>query len=344
MHFARSLRLFLLFSLLGAITIALQAYVGDATIYAASLDARRLELHEAILHNVAPGGGSWGDVGAASLNLRVGIVYLAEAGARLGHLPVLDVYRLLDTLWLFVGLVGVYAYLRKWLPDTYCLIGTLYLAALLPLTYFLHAFQPWDRIQLCFWLLMLHLLHTRRTVWLGLCLAASIVVKFDAILLPALYFLVHADRQSWLRTGIATALLFTVGAAVYLGLQGLYPAPLDGSRFTLEVIAARLDLNIAHFRAMHIKYPPLLMHSLPLLLALAGIWRRERMLWASVLFALGMGLVWLLTTRYAEVRAQLPFVVLVLPAALLTLRELLEPGAAALPAPRRALSGQRLPG
>lgn len=50
-------------------------------------------------------------------------------------------YWLLDTEFLFAVLCGLPLYLRRWLPATWCLLGMLYTAAMLPLTYFLHVFS-----------------------------------------------------------------------------------------------------------------------------------------------------------------------------------------------------------
>ena len=55
----------MLLCLLAAITIAMQSWVGDQTIYAKALDGKREAFHFAIVKNQAPGGGSWSSVGGA---------------------------------------------------------------------------------------------------------------------------------------------------------------------------------------------------------------------------------------------------------------------------------------
>ena len=86
LHIARNLAL--LIWLLATITIGLQSWVGDQTIYSRSLEQKREELHFGILTNEAPGGGSWGAVGALSIQKRVGVVYLAEGLRKLTGLTV----------------------------------------------------------------------------------------------------------------------------------------------------------------------------------------------------------------------------------------------------------------
>jgi hypothetical protein len=73
-----------------------------------------------------------------------------------------------------------------------------------------------------------------------------------------------------------------------------------------------------------VTYPPLLAHVLPLALAIIG-WRDcDQAARAGVVFGMVCLVpVWLLQTNLVEVRAQMPLVILVLPAALLGLRRLI---------------------
>jgi hypothetical protein len=61
-------------------------------------------------------------------------------------------------------------------------------------------------------------------------------------------------------------------------------------------------------------------------LALAGIFRRERFQQASMVYgAVFLMVPWFLMSRFEEVRAHWPYFLLLLPPALMTLREWLEP-------------------
>lgn len=329
----RTVRLLLLLWLLGSITITLQAYVGHATLYAPELRGQREALHRAILRNEAPGGGSWHAAGAQGINLRVGAVYLAEAVRRASGLDVATVYLLLDTAFLYAVLLGLFLHLRRWLPDAYCLLGVLYFCCVLPLTYFLHHFHPYDRLQLAIWLLLLHLVRERRVLPLGAVLAVGVAVKYDALALPAFYFLCHAGGTDRRRVAVETAGLCAVAFGVYLALVLALPAPQDPSRLGLPMLRWALAQNLADLRAKNVAFPPLLGHALPLALAFAGLRGRDRFLRASVWFACLLAPVYFFFSLVQEIRTQLVVLVLVMPAALLTARRLLEGGPACRAAP-----------
>jgi hypothetical protein len=65
--------------------------------------------------------------------------------------------------------------------------------------------------------------------------------------------------------------------------------------------------------------------ALPALLALAGLRHKGRFVVACTLFGLGLSAVHLALTNYEEIRAHIVVLVLFMPAALMTLRRLLEP-------------------
>jgi hypothetical protein len=235
------------------------------------------------------------------------------------------VYVLLDTAFIFAALVGLFFYLRKWLPDTYCLIGLLYFAAMLPLSYFLHYFHPYDRLQLALWILLLYLIREQRTFLFGIVLAVSIVVKFDTMLLPALYCAAHVTRQNWRRILSQTAALFAIAFAVYAVLVTLFPAGADDPpRFHYWTAWHLVQQNVHDILRMNIATPPLLVHAIPLVLACVQLWGRPRFLQASTGFAILLLGFYFLFSLFVEVRAQLMILVLLLPAALLTLREILD--------------------
>lgn len=321
-HIARNLAL--LIWLLATITIGLQSWVGDQTIYSRSLEQKREELHFGILTNEAPGGGSWGAVGALSIQKRVGVVYLAEGLRKLTGLTVGKIYKLLDSVFLFISLFSLYFYLRKWLPDSYCLLGVLYFCATLPLTYFFQLFHPWDRLQLAIWIGLLYLLADRRFLLLALGLVGSILVKFDTVLLPFLYFLVYFSTSQWQRVSFESLVLLVLAFGTYGALGLVFPAPLDGSHFTWDGARGVLQGNLQKFVEMNIRFPPLLVHALPLFLSMLFLRSKERFVWASLVFGLGLSAVYVLFTHYEEVRAQTVVLVLALPSALMSVRYFLE--------------------
>ena len=321
----KSIGLMALVWLLATITIGLQSWIGDQTIYSRSLEQKREELHFAILANKAPGDAGWGAVGALSVQKRVGIVYLAEAIRKYTSITTGKIYKALDTVFLFVALLSLFFYLGKWLPDIYCLLGVLYFCTALPLTYFFQLFHPWDRLQVAIWIWLLWLVADRRFVILIFGLLASIIVKFDTVLLPFLYFLVHASHGRWRRTTLETLFLLILAFGTYVALGHIFPAPLDDSGLNRNGALAMLFRNAQTFADMGWRFPPLLVHALPVFLSLFFMRSKERFVWACVAFALGLNAVYLLFSHYEEVRAHLVILVLVLPSALLTVKRFLEP-------------------
>ena len=316
--------LLLLMWFLATVTVGLQFWIGDKTIYAKGIEQTREEFHYGILANKAPGGAGWGAVGGLSIQKRIGVVYLAEGVRKFTNLSVGRVYKLLDSVFLFVALVGLYFYLRRWVPDTYALIGTLYFCGALPLTYFFQLFHPWDRLQLALWIGLLSLVADRRFLILVCGLFVSILVKFDTVLLPFFYLLVHLRKDGWQKTVVETLVLLVVGFGTYIALGQLFPSPLDTAGFTLGNAGQMLQRNIQTIVDMNLRFPPLLVHALPILLALL-FWRsKDRFVLASVAFGLVLTAVYVSFSLYEEVRAHMVVLVLMLPSALSSIRRLLD--------------------
>lgn len=330
-NYQRAIGFLLLSWLLASITIGMQTWIGDQTIYAKQLEKQREELHFGILENKAPGGKGWTALGATSIQKRIGIVYIAEFIRTHTGLTVAKIYKLLDTVFLFVGLLALYFYLKKWLPDHYCLLGVLYFCAVLPLTYFFALFHPWDRLQMVLWIGLLYLVAERNYLVLIFFLFLSVLVKFDTILLPFLYFLVHVDKKGWLKTGLETLALLLITLSTYIALGQLFPSPVDGGYYNLQGALTTFWSNAAKLVDMNLRYPPLLVHALPAFLALFFLPSKQRFVVASVAFAFGLSAVYMVFSNYEEVRAHMVVLVLVMPSALLTLKRFVDSAASKSP-------------
>lgn len=318
-------RLTLLIWLMATVSIGLQGWVGDQTIYSKQFESLRESAHFGILANEAPGGAGWAAVGGLTVEKRIGVVYLAEGIRKLTKLPVGEIYKLLDTVFLFAFLTGLLFYLRRWVPDVYCLVGVLYVSTMLPMTYFLHVFHPWDRLQLAIWIGLLHLIHARQFAALAVGLFISVLVKFDTVLIPFFYFAVHLTPRQWKKTCVESLALLLLAFGTYAALGHLYPAPLDTSAgYNLETAFSQVHKNIQTIIAMNLRFPPLLVHVLPLFLALFFLQTKARFVWASVAFGFGLSAVFFMFSNYEEVRAHMVVLVLVLPSALLTLKTLID--------------------
>jgi hypothetical protein len=100
-----------------------QDWVGRSTFYS-QVRSKTLALHEGILHNRLPAGAqTWKDLGANSVNTRVGVVYFAEAVRRLTGEDVNNVYRVIDSIALFAALIVLFVYLRTFVPESYALLA-----------------------------------------------------------------------------------------------------------------------------------------------------------------------------------------------------------------------------
>jgi hypothetical protein len=315
----RAYAVLLLILLAGSLAFALK-WVGEVTTYRESLEQRRDMMHEAILHNqIPPGYGSWRELGASGTNIRVATVYLAEGLHRITGLAVTKIYQILDTAGLFFSFLLLFAYLRQTSPPAYAVVGTLYLGAILPLSFLFTYFHPWDRLSLLCWVALLILLRAQRLVAFAALLAVSITVKYDTLPLPGLYFLANVTRENWKSVVLRSALLFAVTFGVWLGLSALLPGGFED-----RSMLAQLSNNLRVFREMLVDYPPLLGLTVPVLLAVLGYSQSDRFSRASVVFGFLLFIPLILASNFAEIRAQLPVLVLLLPSALIGLRTLCE--------------------
>jgi len=313
--------------LLATITVGVQTWIGDQTIYSRQLEVKREALHFGILANEAPGGAGWKAVGGLTIQKRIGVIYLAEIIRKHTTLSVGKIYKLLDSAFLFVSLLGLFFFLRRWVPDIYCLLGVLYFSAMLPLTYFFQLFHPWDRLQLAIWIGLLCLVADRQFVLLAIGLFVSVLVKFDTVLLPLFYFAVHFKKNQWLKTCVESMALLILVFSTYFALGQFFPAPLDtGVGFNWVSAFSQLQKNARTLMDMNVRFPPLLVHALPIFLSLFFLQSKNRFVWTAVAFALGLSVVYIMFSNYEEVRAHMVVLVLVLPSALLNLKNFLEIG------------------
>lgn len=316
---SRALGLALLVWFCATLTLGLQSWVGDATIYSKRLETKREELHFAILANQAPREAGWGAVGALTVQKRVAVVYLAEQIRKSTDLAVGKIYKSIDTLFLFIALLALFFYLRRWLADIYCLIGLLYFSAMLPFTYFFQLFHPWDRLQLAMWIGLLYLAMERKILLLALGLVLSIFVKYDTIVIPLFYFLANYQRDQWRRVVLESMLLSILAYGTYYLLGQWFPSPADETNFSGRGAMSMAMNNLQAMAQMGPRFPPLVALALPLFLACCFWPSKDRVTQASVLFAWVLTVMFFLFSQFEEVRAQMIVLVLVLPSALLSL-------------------------
>ena len=211
----------------------------------------------------------------------------------------------------------LFVYLLRTSPSSYAIIGVLYFAAIMPLTYFFAYFHPWDRVSLVCWIILLMLLRSERLVWFTCLLAFTITVKYDVILLPGLYLLANITREKRSRVVLHTAVMFAVAFGVWLGLRFLIH---DG--FEPRNILGQAHRNLVQMRKNFLCYPPTLGLLLPAILAFIGFRNSDSFSRASVLFGILLLIPLFLATNFIEIRAELPVLVLMLPSAMIALHRL----------------------
>jgi hypothetical protein len=300
-------------------TLGLQWWVGGVTIYDPAWVGRRTAMHDALMINRAPAGRSWSDIGANGVNIRLGVVYLAELVHRILGVSIWSAYFVVETLFLWCTFPLLYVCLRGWFPASWSLVGLLFYTAALPLTYFFYHFHPWDRASLALWLVLVLLLRANRVLLMGAVLALAVVVKYDVVLFPALYWLARVERGNWKSVTAQTAALFAVSFATYYGLRWEFPGG-----FAERHIGPQIVKNLADMRALYVFYPPLLVFGPTLALAFVGAPLGDRLMRAMALFGVLLLVPLFIAANFEEVRAQMPMFVLLLPAAIAGLRRVME--------------------
>src|SRR5437867_8696988 len=276
---ARVARPILLVLVAATLTVLLQSWVGDNTIYSPDSAGTRVEFHNAILKNEPPRGGSWRNAGLYGLKGRVFTVYLAEVVHRSTALSIGKTYFFIDSVALFSIFVLLCFFCRRWVSEPYCVIGMLFFGCVAVLTYRLHVFQPWDRLSLLSWMVMIILIWEDRLVLLALLLPIVMTIKWDVGVLPVLYGLTHASRENGRRVALATGGLGALALATFVALNTAFPGGFDVKR----PIAAQLALNWGHFTVYKIAYPSLLAFIVPLVLATFAVRDADRRVRAAAL-------------------------------------------------------------
>lgn len=313
----RPLRRLLVVSLCGVIVLINQRYVGSSTIYSPEFAARRDSAHERILNNRLPPGKTWSDYGGKGTQARALTVWVAEGIHRQFGIGLLRVYFWMDTVALFAALVALFSLLRWWVAPPLALVGLLYVGVILPLTYALHYFHPWDRVSFLLWIGLIELLRRERLALFAALLVLAMFVKYDVILLPGLYFLVHF-RTKPRAAFVVTAALFALTMGTYFLLLQMF-----GSGLGERSIGTQIATNLNDVRDLRIWYPPLLGFALPLVLAIVGFRHADQFARASAVFAVLFCIPLFLFSNFVEIRAEMPVLLLLLPAALQGLQRVL---------------------
>lgn len=310
-------------------TITLQNWVGEQTIYCEGLKQKRLALHKAIYDNKLPDGKNWKDFGANGTNVRIFVVYAVGYMHELTGISIHHLYRIVDTIFLFFCFVAIFFYIRRWLDNSYCLIGLLYFGFVLIMTYYFHYFAPWDRISLFTWIALLYLIREKNDVLFTLLLIISITIKYDVIVLPLLYLFYNYSKGERSKVVLKTLLLLTVAFGLYEVMNYCLPSSSTGEThfYYFELfknMTNRIFKNVRYFVGHNIAYPPLLMFAIPCIFSMLDWDKKDRFMKSSVIFAFILMMIHISATNCWEVRSETMVLVLLLPSALYSLKIMLE--------------------
>lgn len=314
-------------ALAGAITLTNQAWVGSRTIYAPEKEDARARLHTAILDNRLPDGvATWGQMGAESTNIRVLTIWAAEGVRRVTGASLHQAYLIVETAAVFVCAMLLFSLMKSCVGPAFGLIAILYLGVVLPLTYFLHYFHPWDKASLCMWIAAMICVHSKRWLLLIPVLMVGVLIKFDIVVFPVFVFLTEVRESTWRRAALLSALFAAVTFGTYAALLFMRPGE-PGSWSTMRLVTH----NISEVVRYGWRYPPLLALGMLAPLALTGYRVANGFARAGVEFAALLTLVLFLQTFLEEVRALLPLLPMLMPAAALGAQRLIREEALAPP-------------
>ncbi len=308
----------ILVALCAVITIVQSYYVGDLTIYSAEFESKREALHHAILSNT-PIEDTWGATGANGVNIRLLTVYSSEFLHTLTGLSYLKIYKLIDLVSIFLTLLLLFPFLLKWVTSTYSVIALLYIGTIFPLTYEFGYFHPWDRLGLLLWLVFIWAIREGKFGFSVPILILAVINKYDAIVLPGLYFLSYFSASNWRPVMVRTVGLFAVTLGIFFLLRWMIPGG-----FEERDLIALFFRNMHRFVEMNIRYPPLLGFLLPVLFTIVGWSVSDRFSRACTImaFAILLGPLFF-TTNFHEMRAEMGVLILMVPTAICGLQKYL---------------------
>ena len=188
---------------------------------------QRINLHYQILQACAP----------SPYQYRILIPYISEGLTNLfmiffskRYAFVLS-YVILNISGIFLLLWTSYRLLTIWFRKEYSLIGVLFIASVLPLTFFEHWYQPWSFWEAVFYTLALLLIVKGHKWWLAVVVfIASLNRETSILILPAFLFTRVIGNnflqvKEWNKNNFIWLILYTfLWSVVFIGLRILRPA------------------------------------------------------------------------------------------------------------------------
>jgi hypothetical protein len=221
-------------------------------------------------------------------------------------------------LFFFIYLYSYYKLLLKWFTNEQSLIGVLFVAVVLPVTFYDHFFQPWSIPEAAFVMLALLMIYHRKHLWLSVIVFFASLNRETAIIIPIAYFVLHMDLGKLakgrppisLKALIIGCSYLIIWLAVFLGLRWLRGIP-QSQALTLQQIFAhnRMMADVAVTRIL-ILFGPLLIFAVRGFRTAPQFWRRLILLIAVYLIPIAIFGIW------HEVRLLMPILPMVVGLAL----------------------------
>lgn len=264
----------------------------------------RLELHQRIITAQAP----------SPYQYRVLIPFIGEGLIRFFELFLAPryafslTYALLDVGGIFLLLSEVFLSLASWFRREYALFGSLFCAAVLPVTFFEHFFQPWSFWEAAIYISGLWLIWQNKRAWLAVCVLLAALNRETGLLVIAAFFLSSVTFKSLKAQGALnwrdikwTILYLGIWAVVFFGLRLIRPASSE-----VETLAQIFQHNTKPVFLAKAVLNWLLFAGIFWLLAVRG-WRHAPFMLRRAALVLPFHLVLILVFAYwSEVRVLMP--------------------------------------
>jgi hypothetical protein len=143
----------------------------------------------------------------------------------------------------------------------------------------------------------------------------AMFIKWDAIVLPALFLLANSSRQNAHKVLLQSVAAGAASLAIYVALRVLIPGG-----FEPYDLFAQMQRNLGQIAAGPFSYAPFLAFGLPVLFAIIGYQDSDRFMRACVWFAGLITIPMFILTNFEEARAEMMLLPLLAPAALLGIR------------------------
>lgn len=139
-------------------------------------------------------------------------------------------YFLYDFFAISFSLIAVFLYLNIWFTNEQALIGTLLMAAVMPVNFYYHYYQPWSLIETGFFALGLYLIFYSKFTSLAVLTFFAALNRETAVFIPLLYFLTVVRNylkkvttyQSFTKQLLQGTLLMFIWFGIFFGLRILF--------------------------------------------------------------------------------------------------------------------------